>query len=956
MNIDILISAANWLYDNSPASSVTKGNNAILVCGDGELADVLFDLLFTTAFKPGLPIDLIRVVPNAEEKEYEFLSRDAEHLEYFKKKDSGEDAAKPITICFMDEKSDWQSQNYAYAIVPEGVTVNCEGEHTHCLNGILILNHAGPTWSAENEPNVPILKIARKVHTAYTLGWNDRYREEDIERDLYGSNDYMLRSSLRLAVSIPWKLEIVGAHNAETLLRKLNDKSHILNGHTVRDYLAWQEHRSWQVFMMLDGWSIPDPEVMVKYMFQKDNDHRNKDKRFHPCLCDITEDDWFSGKRTLKGIAPSEWSGLYKNASNEFNLMDQISLRIHHRSKEIVLQKSYRNEMKVCFDALERALIVCHPARIDIHFENLRLMEKMFQRLLNNESNSYHPYELACHRFLMDLKSDNAGVNVDISAIEDAFSALQKKAHVAVERNKYCDYREIDSNIIDWLPWIIADTDVDTIWKLYCEENSFTNIMSSMILRPKNLILVYQDKSADKNREVYEAILAQHGLSGISVSAVSVSNLENGALPIDEAMLDRTVIDVSEASDDLEYSIVVPQGVKVVYFSRGKLRDRIGAPSCAKFFPQQIKLGIDELLQIKGKVVLSLDESNDLLGMEEDYAGLWRLCTEMKSGSAWHDVIKKLQDAEKAIRLPIYRNKGREEREKQYTLPEGTYERLIRNGGLRVLYGLQKRGAISHLLINAEKNELSLRMYPHEEHGEMDYSESEATLDKIIIDSSDQSRFAIDTGYLAKNAAMGVYDLNSHIKIDNLSRTQLDALNKLVGNGYVRRQANPQEYTYKSTAVRHALAEEGFALEAYVYYALFLSGCFDDVRVNVRIATQQVDYNTLEKELDVLVIRNGVLGIISCKDTREVKKEHIKELAEQAKMYGIKAKPILVCANYNLDEDQIESGRKPLSNAIVEQCELRGVERIGYDMLDPKPEKVEESGKKLIETVCRIIG
>ena len=956
MNIDILISAANWLYDNSPASSVTKGNNAILVCGDGELADVLFDLLFTTAFKPGLPIDLIRVVPNAEEKEYEFLSRDAEHLEYFKKKDSGEDAAKPITICFMDEKSDWQSQNYAYAIVPEGVTVNCEGEHTHCLNGILILNHAGPTWSAENEPNVPILKIARKVHTAYTLGWNDRYREEDIERDLYGSNDYMLRSSLRLAVSIPWKLEIVGAHNAETLLRKLNDKSHILNGHTVRDYLAWQEHRSWQVFMMLDGWSIPDPEVMVKYMFQKDNDHRNKDKRFHPCLCDITEDDWFSGKRTLKSIAPSEWSGLYKNASNEFNLMDQISLRIHHRSKEIVLQKSYRNEMKVCFDALERALIVCHPARIDIHFENLRLMEKMFQRLLNNESNSYHPYELACHRFLMDLKSDNAGVNVDISAIEDAFSALQKKAHVAVERNKYCDYREIDSNIIDWLPWIIADTDVDTIWKLYCEENSFTNIMSSMILRPKNLILVYQDKSADKNREVYEAILAQHGLSGISVSAVSVSNLENGALPIDEAMLDRTVIDVSEASDDLEYSIVVPQGVKVVYFSRGKLRDRIGAPSCAKFFPQQIKLGIDELLQIKGKVVLSLDESNDLLGMEEDYAGLWRLCTEMKSGSAWHDVIKKLQDAEKAIRLPIYRNKGREEREKQYTLPEGTYERLIRNGGLRVLYGLQKRGAISHLLINAEKNELSLRMYPHEEKGEMDYSESEATLDKIIIDSSDQSRFAIDTGYLAKNAAMGVYDLNSHIKIDNLSRTQLDALNKLVGNGYVRRQANPQEYTYKSTAVRHALAEEGFALEAYVYYALFLSGCFDDVRVNVRIATQQVDYNTLEKELDVLVIRNGVLGIISCKDTREVKKEHIKELAEQAKMYGIKAKPILVCANYNLDEDQIESGRKPLSNAIVEQCELRGVERIGYDMLDPKPEKVEESGKKLIETVCRIIG
>lgn len=962
MNLDILISAANWLYEYSPAKHISKERNAILVHGDGDLADALFDMLFTTAFMPNSTIELVRVCKYADEKCEAFLNRNPDGLEHFARTPVSDDALqRPLAIHFMDVASDWHSFNYAYAILPEGIGCGKEIGFVASLEDVPILHGKGAAWSAQDEADVPVLRIARKVHTAYTLGWNDRYREEDIDRDLYGSltsnnlDSYMLRSSIRLAVSIPWKLVIAEARDAETFLRKLSNKNSVLQGHAVRDYLAWQEHRSWQAFMTLDGWRMPDLNVMAEYMFKKVNDHRDKGNKLHPCLCDIREDDWFSGKRTLKGVVPSEWSKLYKNNLEEFTRMDQVSLRIHHRCKEIVLQKSYRNEMKDRFDALEQALIICHPLRIDIHFGNLRLVENMFERLLNNETNSYHPYELACHRFMVDLEQNTTGVSVDIGAIRAAFDAVQRKALVAIERNKYCDYREIDSNIVDWLPWIIADTHIETIWKLYCEDNGFTNLMSSIILRPRNLILVYQDRGAVRNVERYKAILAQHGLADIAVSAVNVSELENGVLPIEEAKLHQTVIDVSEAPDELEYNVDVPQGVKIVYFSRGVLRDRIGAPGCARYFPQQVKLGIDEVLQIKGKTVLSLDESNDLLGMEQDYYNLWKLCTEMKPSGTWHQVIEKLQEAEQAIRLPIYRNKGRAEREITYPLPEGAYEKLVKNGGMRTLYDLQKRGAVSHLLIDANSNELALRMYPHETEGTMDYSDSETTLKRIILDCDSDSRFAVDTGYSAMNEAIGVYDLHSNITVDPINKTVLAGLNKLVGNGYIRRQANPKEYAYKSTAVRHALAEEGFALETYVYYTLFLSGRFDDVRANVRIATEQLDYNTLETELDVLVIRNGVIGIISCKDTHNVKKEHIRQLAEQAKMYGIKAKPILVCAHDGLTDEQIAAGRKPLSNAIIEQCDLRGVERIGYEMLAPSPDEEEENKRKLIDAVCRII-
>lgn len=963
MNLDILISVGNWLYEKSPAQYVSKEKNAILVYGESDLADALFDMLFTTTFLPSLTINLVRVSANAEEKMDRFLSRNADTLEYFAKTQMSDDQLqRPLAIHFLDAHSDWRFFRYAYAIVPEGTALEEKAGRIVCLNDIPVLHSAGDTWSSADEDSVPVLSVTRKVHTAYTLGWNDRYREEDIDRDLYGSltgdkkEDYMLRSSLRLSVSIPWKLAIAGASNADELYQRLNNKKLTVEGRRIKDYLAWQEHRSWQAFMTLDGWRMPQAGEMTDYLFRNGNDHREKNRKLHPCLCDLTADDWFSNKKALRDYMPSEWSGLYRDALNDFPLLDQVSLRIHHQCKQIISQETYRDEMQEAFRALEHTLMSCYPPRVDIHFEHLRLAEKMFNRLLNNEANSYHPYEHACRRFIQELRQISNATNCDIRDIENAFSAVQKKAAAAVERNKYCDYKAIDANIIDWLPWIIAETDVDTIWKFCSAENTFTNLMSSIILRPRRLVLICQERDLSKKTlEIYRSILVQHGLSDIIVASINVSDLDEGQLPID-TMLSQNVIDAGEATDEMENSVIVPQGVKVVYFLKGKLRDRIGVAACAKYYPSQIEIVVDEVLQIKGKLSLSMEENNDMLGMEEDYLQLWRLCTELKPKGMWHKVISLLQKAELAIRLPIYRDKGRAEQILTFSLSSGGYERLIRNGGLRALYDLQKQKALSRLFIDSINNELSMTMFPHEVNGDMDYTDSQKTLSAIISEAADQSQFAVDVGYVAKNAPVGVYDLNEEIGISSPDEAESEALEKLVKEGLLIKRDNFTNYTYKTVAVRHGLAEEGFPLEAYVYYTLFLSGRFNDVRSNVRVMTEKKDYITLEKEIDVLVIRNGVLGIISCKDTGDIKKEHIIELAEQAKMYGTKAKPILVCSHYNMDGRPGKKYLKTLGDDIIEQCELRGVSLVGYDALDPAQDKAKESGNKLVDSIYNIIS
>ena len=192
MNLDILISAANWLYENSPAKCVTKEyisihkHVSILVYGDGELADRLFDLLFTTAFLPNASIDLVRVCNRAADKEADFILPNEEWLKYFARTPMNAEEQRPLAIHFFDSESDeWRNldkSGFIYAIVPEDVELNVQDCHIITIESIPVFDKEGEPWSPEDEKAVPVLKVARRVHTAYTMGWNDRYREEDIDK------------------------------------------------------------------------------------------------------------------------------------------------------------------------------------------------------------------------------------------------------------------------------------------------------------------------------------------------------------------------------------------------------------------------------------------------------------------------------------------------------------------------------------------------------------------------------------------------------------------------------------------------------------------------------------------------------------------------------------------------------------------------------------------------------
>lgn len=928
MNLNCLISAANWLYENAPAQYISEDNCAILVCGDGELADALFDLMFTTAFRPSITIRLVRVVSDAGACKDRFIGRNAQRLAYFEKKPAdGDKPRRSIVFRFMDEASDWRSVRYACAFAPEGVDVDPRARIVR-LNDIPVLRSAGETWSAADEATVPVLRIARRVHTAYTLGWNDRYREEDVDRALYGPPDaYMLRSSLRLAVSIPWKMAIAGARDAKALHEKISDTQTLLFGHSMKDYLAWQEHRSWQAFMTLDGWSAPGEEELAGYLFRDGNDHRNKahvDREgrrnpLHPCLCDLEEDDWFVPRtRTLRQTRHSDWSAAYSQARDEFSSLDRISLIIHHRCKEIVVSEAYGCCMEERFNQLEDALICAHLARADVLFQRLRLIENLFQRLRNNEPNSCHPFEQACRSFVQGL-SESAGDDID--RVRQAFDRMADMAGVAVERNKYCDYKEIDARIIEWLPWIIHDASIDVVWKLYTRSDLFENILSSIMLRPKKLVLVYTGASiCEEQMETYREILARHGLEHIDVRAVPISQFSLDALDAREQ--DRQVVDVSGAGD-LQHSVAIPGRVGVVYYENGKLHDKVGSPVRATYYSGYIPITIDEMLRMKGQKQLSIEQNNDMLGMEAEYEALWDFARAQGGAGNWHRAIETLKKAEASVCHRIYRDTGRGSAFYRKALTEDMYRALIRNGGVRALYDLQKRKAISGLVIDAAGNGVIMNLFPAATTQQGDpYSQSRGTIEYILSQSAD-SELVVDDEYARTNDPILVCDMNTPLKI---SGADGGILSGFVRNGMLIR--SEKGYRFKSAQTRCGLRKQGSALEAYVYYTLFLSGRFDDVRVNVRMQTGvSANGMALEKEVDVLVTKNGAMGLISCKDTAAVDLFHIVELANQAREYGTIVKPMLVCSKDADLDDRVRAACGMLQVGIIGIAALTGNER-----------------------------
>ena len=133
--INELITAAAFLYAHSPAERMTAEKNTIIVSGRAgdPLAEAVFDLLFTTAWRAETVIRLVRLVPEgAAEAEQAFICRNEKGIGCFAGNALLEpDENRTMTLCFMDEREydpRKEADRTAWAVCLDGSAAPVSGD------------------------------------------------------------------------------------------------------------------------------------------------------------------------------------------------------------------------------------------------------------------------------------------------------------------------------------------------------------------------------------------------------------------------------------------------------------------------------------------------------------------------------------------------------------------------------------------------------------------------------------------------------------------------------------------------------------------------------------------------------------------------------------------------------------------------------------------------------------
>lgn len=241
-------------------------------------------------------------------------------------------------------------------------------------------------------------------------------------------NFYNKRSSIRAALSFPYKLAACGLYKRNQKDVKqfhewiFGDKA----DEEKRNEQLFLEHRSWLCFVILDGWKRPTAEQAEEYAYKNGNDHRNKKEKLHPCMVDSTEGCALADlERTEKA-----WLEAWEHRE-QYDLLDQMSLQFHiisgRRAKQVQVMPYFDLLMYELSDVGEN---------LHTQIQNLK---DMTVRVQSGEANTNQEWKAVFEI----LRANTQAVNV-----RRILDIIKQNMCPILAWNSYQDYKLHDESIL----------------------------------------------------------------------------------------------------------------------------------------------------------------------------------------------------------------------------------------------------------------------------------------------------------------------------------------------------------------------------------------------------------------------------------------------------------------------------------------------------------------------------
>ncbi len=659
-----------------------------------------------------------------------------------------------------------------------------------------------------------IMDRAFRIHRMYMRDWNERATEAEAREDFKSGDHYNIRSSLRAALSIKYKLAAIGfpyrridPGAAGAFYRNVLAGTDAANENL--ELLMWLEHRSWMCFMVMEGYESPTEAEIEAYAYRHGNDHRDKERKLHPLL---TASRYGSGN-PLETFSHDRWANPDEAAELALDPLDQRSLFLHRLTERRTAEVNIEPAVRDIAREIEGSQ---NEERISI------LLEKLLPAAERMRAGAGHAND-AWRRITGDLREEikKSGRTHAEDILKNTIGG-QMRAVIA--RNEYHNYKNSDRAIIFGLPRLLMEEYRRVIKPV--SENVWENVMSSVVLSEEELILVTEDGREEEPaylllRERAEKFLREkRGMTRMSVKLLPVERIRQlGAVKavVDVTGADRSVLIRLEKMTNIE---ALPR----IQYRDGTLRAIGESGGEINYYNHRTDLTVEEMLMLSAGMAVEPQRADLLLSDGQRCRAVFRAWQNMRP-EAWKALVK-LVVSEDAGRYYYAGNRGTirvcESRQ--------TSARLLRDTGLDEVFDkLKTLGAVTAFDLPEERGPIRF---------ETGCEKLADILDRLLHRAeNDPYRLSFRAGederrvFIYENSA----ELTACVEDETLLAEALACLaRENLAEYALTRQEDGRplvRVTFRDEETRQILLTETGAAEGYLYNLLLDSGVPDDIRL-----------------------------------------------------------------------------------------------------------------------------
>ena len=743
-------------------------------------------------------------------------------------------------------------------------------------------------------------------------------------------NQYNQRSSCAAALHLKYKLASVGidpAESADTGAIIAAYRKFLCSGKIGK--LLELEHRRWMMYMIADGYRLPDTDAVLRYGFETVNEKFNKAwkcvaKKLHPCLVPCSD-----AGIVLKNEDFQTYTEASQIDASAFDPLDKVSLQLHLMAKKKCERIAGSEIVEGLFRAIDSRLEESAAEKTDV--EDSAQLYGTLESLLEDVREDVCVAVQALRYTeeddrLAELQRAFEACGINIS---DEIGNLRKNLSVFLEYSACKDYKAPDDTIIRNLLWILYAHNDITLIKL-SGRTIADNITGPLILDPHKSVFFGEEPHPE-----WDSFLRKHGNRG----QITYCRQEGTSVSVIQAALNtlvlqqraNCVIDVTGADEEAVVAAMrVADGNSQVSLIRTtakgtveNIHNFVTAPAYvlhtaiepdeifSLYGAQQIPNSVDYMAQLENAVP---DMWNLYREFQDDWnritaffasrgtgtSELWIRNIEIKPETQWKSYSKKIDTAKwTALELQaVFQKLADADILREFTAEEYIAGRMQ----IDFLYPCLDETGLSDFFRKALDSFFNQKIT------------SVFVPMQCDIRYSEQSGYTID---IKSNTRVEIYDRGgvdfSDKRVQSANRPRytyvsvIPALKRLEELRLIADLEVPDSITdppvsikfvYTNPAVRDCLLVAGNILELYIWREARQTGFFDNVQSNFTFSWKE----GVRNELDVIMTKGLTALVVSAK-TAKLNKEHLYEIKYLTEKFSLNSKPVIIYSSDMAYED-----------------------------------------------------